>query len=584
MKITKIEPYTPKDGEDKISVFDIGVADTRLYAANGVIVSNSKRIALLDTNALLSHHAVETLRDVATTRSQKNDDYWLQFMSGHTPVAPKVPLVYEQFMARLKGAGIHPVREGYQTHLMALTEKDIDQMAGNRVINSGETVDFDDELTPRPGGLFDPKLTGGHGGRQWSRIKLNEPLPSPAMEEPIRRLLDLTQKQYEGVLSGQQEIAGIGTGPQAVGKALDRINLPREIAAARMQMNSARGAAKDKAIRRLGYLKSAQKLGIHPRDWMLKSVPVLPPIFRPVSVLGDSGVPLVSDINYLYKELIDANENLAQVKEAVGKDNIGDERLVVYNSFKAITGLGDPVHPKLKEKKVTGLLRSVWGHSPKTGTVQRKLISRTVDNVGRGVIVPNPDLDMDSIGIPEEQAFSVYSRFITRRLVRNGLPLREALRAVVDKTPVAKKALLEEMEARPVFANRAPVLHKFGIMAFRPRLSAGSAIELSPLVVKGFNADFDGDAMQFHVPTAKEAVEEAYDKLLPSRSVLSPADMKSPVNVPGQQYQAGLYYATRKTDNSKKTPRTFRNRQDALGAYERGDIRADTPVIILGED
>jgi DNA-directed RNA polymerase subunit beta' len=124
------------------------------------------------------------------------------------------------------------------------------------------------------------------------------------------------------------------------------------------------------------------------------------------------------------------------------------------------------------------------------------------------------------------------------------------------------------------------VLHKFGIMAFRPRLVKGDVLQVSPLIVKGFNADFDGDAMQFHVPTTEAAVKEAYDRMLPSRSLLSPADFKTPVHMPGQEYLLGLFQATRR-GQSKRRPRVFRNRQDALAAYERGQVRADEPVQIM---
>ena len=152
-----------------------------------------------------------------------------------------------------------------------------------------------------------------------------------------------------------------------------------------------------------------------------------------------------------------------------------------------------------------GVLRTIFGSSPKLGTVQRRLISSTVDNVGRAVITPNPDLDMDQVGLPEERAFDVYSKFVVRRLRRKGMPISKALQSIKDRAPIAKEALVEEMEQRPVIINRAPVLHKFGILAFHPQLVPGSTLQVSPLVVGGFGADFDGDAMQYHVPTSEDA-------------------------------------------------------------------------------
>lgn len=585
MKVKSVTPYVgPPTAGGLVDVYDFTVEHTHLYTlAAGVVVSNSKRLALLDVNALLSHGATETLRDAGAYRGQKNEDLWMQFISGHTPGKPRVPMVYEKFVNQLKAAGINVVRDGYQTRVMALTRKDVDTLSGDREIKSGDTVHFDKDMRPVKGGLFDEHLTGGHAGRKWAHIKLPEPMPNPVMEEPIRRILGLTGKQYEAVLRGEHEVAGFGTGPKAIAKALDNIDLDKEIEKARTEYHSGRASARDQAVRRWGFLKSAKKLGLHPREWVLDKVPVLPPAFRPVSMMGDSGIPLISDPNYLYKELLDAKKNYEDLKKHVGPDDLGHERLAVYHAFKAVTGLGDPVHPKLQEKGVKGVLKSIFGNSPKFGTVQRKLISSTVDSVGRAVITPNPDFDMDTVGIPEKQAFEVYRKAVVRRLRRKGMGIREALHHVKEKTDLARDILQEEMENRPVYINRAPVLHRFGIMAFRPKLVKGDVLQVSPLIVSGFNADFDGDAMQFHVPMEDGAVREAYDRLLPSRNLLSPADFKSPVHKPGQQYLAGLFHATRKHDHGKKKPRTrvFRNKQDAIAAYQRGEIRAHDNVDIL---
>lgn len=587
MKVVAKRAYSgPADERGLVDVYDVTVEPFHTYRVGGVFVSNSKRISLLDVNALLSHGATETLRDAGAIRGQRNEDYWLQFMQGYTPREPKVPMVYEKFVNQLKAAGINVVREGAQTQVMALTNKDVSALAGTRIIKTGDTVNFDKDMKPITGGLFDPQLTGGHGGKQWAAIELPEPMPNPVMEEPIRRILGLTGKQYEAVMTGEHEIGQFGSGPTAIAKALENINLTKEIAVARAQMKSGSASARDQAIRKLGYLKSAQKMNLHPKDWVLDKVPVLPPAFRPVSMMGNSGIPLVSDPNYLYKELMDANKNLVDMKKEVGEKNVGAERLAVYHAFKAVTGLGDPVHPKLQEKNVKGILKSIFGNSPKFGTVQRKLLSSTVDNVGRAVITPNPDYDMDTIGVPEQKAFDIYSKFIVRRLKRRGLPIREALRHVKDKSDLAKDMLLEEMESRPVYANRAPVLHKFGILAFKPKLVTGDTLQVSPLVLKGFNADFDGDAMQFHVPTSPEAIKEAYERMMPSKSLLSPADFKTPVHAPIEEdLLGGLYHATRerKSKDSKRKPRshTFRTKADVIKAWADGKIGVHDNIEIM---
>jgi DNA-directed RNA polymerase subunit beta' len=321
----------------------------------------------------------------------------------------------------------------------------------------------------------------------WASIKLHEPMVNPVMEDPARRILGLTEKQLHAVIAGRENLPGGGTRPQGIAQALKDINLPVAIGQARAEAARRRGAGRDDAIRRLHYLQDAQKMGLHPGDWVLNRMPVLPPAFRPVGELGDAKIPVVADPNLLYRDLIEANNNLKNMSGKV--TDLGDERLAVYHTMKAVTGLGEPLSKELKDKRVKGLLGRLLGSSPKMGSMQRRLLSQTVDLVGRGVVAPNPDLDMDSIEVPEDHAWGVYKNFIARRLRRRGMPLTEALRNVEDRTPSAREELLNEMNERPVLMSRAPVLHRFGIMAFWPRLTKNNTIGVSPLVIKGFNAE-----------------------------------------------------------------------------------------------
>lgn len=538
----------------------------------------SKRIGMLETNALLSHGATATLQDVSSVRGQKNNEYWMQFMSGFNPTAAKVPFVYEKFVNQLRSAGINVVKQGTQTHVMAMTDKDIDTLAGDRELTSAEGVDWDSGLKEIPGGLFDKSKTGGHGGNRWSFMRLHEPMPNPVMEEPIRRMLGLTQKRFDGILSGTEILAGHGTGPAAIQKALSSINIDAEIQKARTLIAAGRASERDSAVRKLGYLKSAKKLGLHPADYVLTKVPVLPPAFRPVSMMSNK-MPLINDANHLYKELFESNQNLQDIQKELGVEASGQERLATYQAFKAVVGLGDPISQKSRDKNIQGVLQSVFGSSPKYGTLQRKLISTTVDNVGRAVISPNPDLDMDSVGLPEEKAFKAYEKFVTRRLVRQGMSLRSAREQVTNKTQLARKILMEEMDHRPVYISRAPALHKFSILAMKPRLTKGNTLQVSPLIVKGFNADFDGDAMNYHVPSTEKARLEAYERLLPSRNLFSLSDFKSVAHAPANEYVGGLYHATGRS--SEKPVRIFRTTKDARKAYERGDISINDRVKIL---
>jgi DNA-directed RNA polymerase beta subunit len=543
--------------------------------SKGVGTSSAKRLALMSLNALLSHGATDVIRDGLLVRGQANPQYWLQFMSGHTPPNPEVPFVHQKFVNELKAAGVNVVREGTKFRVKALRHQDIDDLAADRIIRNAETVNWKDGLKPVKGGLFDESISGGHGGKRWSAIKLAEPMPSPIFEEPIRRILGLTEKKYRDVLAGKEQFRGM-TGPEAVTKSLAGLNLDREIERARQDIDAGKKTLRDAAIRRLGYLKSAKKDGIHPSDWVWHKVPVLPPVFRPVSVMSGNKRPMVADPNILYKELFDASQNLGSMKGQV--EDVGPERLAVYDAIKAVAGLDDPIHPKTVERGVKGILQNVLGSSPKFGSVQRKLLSAPVDLVGRAVIVPNPDLDIDSVGIPEEHAWSVYKPFIVRRLVRRGMQHSAAAQAVADKDPKARAALGEEMGARPVILDRAPVLHRYGVMAFWPRLIKGDTIHLSPLVTAGYGADFDGDQMNYQVPAGDDAVKEAVAKMLPSKNLLAASNFQVH-QIPTREFAAGLWMASKPPDKDKH-PITFASTKDAVAAYRRGEIDVDTPIEI----
>ena len=535
----------------------------------------SKRVSLMDINALLSHGAHEVIRDAAAVRGQKNEDYWAAFMSGKSLPIPRVPLTYRKFMAQLQASGINPVRNGSRTQLMALTDKDIDALSGNREIKRSDTVDWNKGLEPAGEGLFDIKLTGGHGGTNWSHVKLHEPMPNPVMEDPIRRVLGLTEEKFRNVLAGKMQFQG-ETGPTAIKNALKSINVDQEIMKARAIIGSGKKSYRDDAVKKLAYLKSSKDLKIHPSEWVVSKVPVLPPLFRPVSVMSNNGLPMVGDPNYLYKELIDTNNETKEASKMF--TNIGDHRLALYDAFKAVTGLGDPVNPKLVKKGVKGILKHVFGDNPKYGTLQRKLLGSQVDMVGRAAITPNPDLDMDEVGLPEDRAWSVYKPFIMRRLVRRGVDRFQAADMIEKKNSMAKDAMLAEMDARPVIITRAPILHRYGTMAFKPKLVKGSTLQVPPIIVKGFNADFDGDAMNYHVPGTDEAVKDAMDKMLPSKNLFAVKSFKVH-QLPMNEYQGGLYTATSAPSN--KPEKYYKTKADAIRAYRAGEIDANDKIVIM---
>lgn len=544
--------------------------------------NKAKRLALLDVNALLAHGAYEVLRDARMVRGQRNDVLWSQFLQGHIPEPRQEPLIYKKFIHQLQASGINvrPLDES-RLQLLALTDSDVKTLTGDRVLQSTETVKFSGRLEPIPGGLFDPSLTGGHRGQLWAAIELPEPMPNPVMEDPIRSLLGLTKQEFLDVLAGKHEIPGFGTGPQAMKRALEAIDPKTEYRKHLALYGEAAASRKPAILKKLGYLRAAARLGQQPGEWMWSRVPVIPPMFRPVARIADKGIPLVADANFLYRGLWEAVDVFQNLKQQLPDSELGEERKAIYQSMKAIAGLGDPVGKQLVDRNVSGFLRQILGDSPKFGTVQQKLLGTTVDNVGRAVIVPDPDYSVDQVGLPENAAFDLYGRYVVRRLRRKGLSVSEAVRHWREQTPHARAALEEEMAERPILASRAPVLHKFGILAFRPTLVKGSIMRVNPFVLKGLNADFDGDTMIFHVPMTPKAVEEALDRLLPSKNLISLRQLRGPAAAPVEEdLLAGLYSLTEESD-PKAQPKYFRTKWDVYRAWRAGQVNVNDPVVVL---
>jgi DNA-directed RNA polymerase beta subunit len=536
--------------------------------------SGAKRFSGLDVGAALSHGATAVLKDVFAIRGTRNEDYWKALRSGQPLPKPGVPFIYDKFLNTLRAGGIDVRENGSKTSILPMTDDAVKAM-GAKEINSSEMLDYD--FNPRPGGLFDPGITGGPDGNKWTYVKLDEPVPNPVMEEPIRRILGITGKQMRDILAGKEKINGM-TGGAAIRAALGNMEPKERLADLKRTIKTTRGNSRDAAVKAAGYIDAAMKQGINPEQWMVTHVPVIPPKFRPISRMGDMG--LVADLNELYKDLIEAKKGLGDLKGAVADTDLADDRLNVYDAVKAVYGLGDPITPEGRSKRLKGAIWQVTGDTPKFGMYQSKVVAKTVDAVSRGVIGPDPDLDMDHIGIPENAAWDQYKDFVERRLTRKGYPLIKAAEMVKDRTPVAKEMLLEEMRDRPVIVDRAPTWHRFNLMGFYPVLTKGDTIKVSPLVTKGFNADFDGDTMSMHVPVSDEAKEEVKEKMLPSRNLFSGTDLRSPQHTPRMELTMGIYLLTRPP--SKKPVTRFRDAAEAKAAYRRGEIGANDPVEIQG--
>lgn len=457
-------------------------------AHGGFAGGGAKRFGGLDINAALSHGARDVIKDVITIRGGKNEDFWKALKLGRPLPEPETPFVYNKFLALLKAGGINIREKGDTLSLLPMTDDDITQLSKGPIV-SADMVDR--KFNPVPGGLFDVGRTGGFSGKHWNHTVLPDYVPNPVMEEPIRRLLGLRQQDLENIISGTQTING-KTGGSALKEALTSLDIDNEMEKHKGLVQRTRGSNRDNSIKILGYLQSLKQQGIHPSKLMINKMPIIPPIFRPMAQMGD--VTLQADLNELYRDVIETGRNIKDLTKELGPEGAAEERLNLYNGVKAAFGLGSPITPEGRARNIKGAIRQVIGDRPKTGLMQSQVISKPVDMVGRGVVTPDKNLDMDTIGIPEESAWTIYAPFIMRKLVRRGYPPEKVLELVKNRDNTAKLAMLEEMNSRPVIVDRAPTWHKFNLMAFNPVLSGDKSLRVSPLVNTGFNLDHNGDS------------------------------------------------------------------------------------------
>ena len=562
--------------EEKLGERSFGTYTSEETPAKGE-GGGAKRVGLLEMLGILGHGAYHVARDARVIRGQKNEDYWLRLQLGYdVPKLISKPFVYDKFLNQLIAAGMYPVEKGSQIKLIPLTNSEIHSLVEDRYISSPETVRvIGDEMKPIEKGLFDITRTGGLAGRKWAGIKLAVPMPNPVLEDALRNLFGLTKEQYYAILSGEKEIPGFGKGPQALRDYCSKVNLKEMLEKEEKRAEGLTGEELDKSIRRIRFLKALISNNIKLDDLFWDVVPVIPPIFRPVGFGVGTDVPVISDLNYLYKNLLELNETLSQLRRE-GIDQPQDY-LRFYRAIRAVAGLDEPVHPKLRAQNIVGALKLVIGDSPKEGVVQRKLLGGTVDLVGRATIIPNPNLGLDEVAIPEKMAWEIYRPYIVRRLVKKGYERTDAVKKVINQDEDARKALIEEMQVRPVIISRAPVLWKFGVMAAWPRLTKNNTIEIHPFTVSGFGADFDGDTMQVHVPADPDAVKEAIEKMMPSKAVIGLTRFTAQ-HTPTMEYLAGLYFLS--TLRGEGKPIRFPNVKALIQALKENKIKPWQNVIV----
>lgn len=366
------------------------------------------------------------------------------------------------------------------------------------------------------------------------------------------------------------------TGPEAISAYLARLDLDGIEGAARDDIRSGRVTKRGRAVKMLNIVSGLRRNNLTPADMMISKVPVIPPNFRPFNLIGTTFLP--GDANELYKDLIDMNQAYAKTNKLLGPEGSRDEFKALMQAVRAVHGYADSPNPKTAARGVNGFLKKVTGaHGPKTSYIHRRMLSKNQDHVGRGVIVPDPDLSMDEIGIPANQAWTTYADYIQRNLVRAGMAPAMALRQVKDRTPFALKALEMEMSRRPVVYSRSPAWYRFNVIAARPRLVEGDALRISPFVTTGLGADFDGDTANFHVPATDAGIRDAYDKLMPSKMLWSIRESNEVIPVVKHEQVLQMFHSSVKPSTQAHR---FADENEALAAIKDGRVQLEDEIEI----
>lgn len=460
----------------------------------------AKSLDLLTMYSMLSHGARANLREMSAIKGNQNDEFWKALKSGQQLPPPKSPFVYDKFIGYLKGAGIDVKKDGTKLTLAPLTDKQVEEMSG---IEIKKPLFFRaKDMEPIKGGFFDPIRLGGYKGNKWGHIALAEPVINPVFEDAAQKLLGIGPK-FKDIMAGKLHVDKDGklntegrgvTSGQAIEQLLKKIDVNMQSKLLMEKVKKAKGNDLDRINKQLRYLEALKTTGLRPEEaYIRKSMPVVPAMYRPVFPLPNGSIQ-TSDVNMLYQNVGILNMMMQKpVMNLLPEDEKAAIRNDLYEHVKGVSGLTDiSIKGKGREGFITQIKGGLDGQ-PKSGFFISKMLSKKQDFVGRGTIIPEPDLGIDEMAMPEEMAWKMFEPFIIRELKNHGKTPLAAKDEIKQKTPLAKKALEIVMKDRHVLLNRAPSLHKFSIMAFKPTITQGRAIKIPPLVLRGFAGDFDGD-------------------------------------------------------------------------------------------
>lgn len=563
------------------------------YAPTGGPPSPGMSMGELGLYALLAHGARENIHEMYAYKGNKitgslgNDPFWDALRDGSPIPPPKTPFVYEKFLAYMNGMRVNVRKEGNTLQLLPFTEQQIQDLAPAVLKEPGLDIRGKD-AKPEPEGIFDERKTGGMEGTRWSRFTLSEPVPNPLFEDAVKMLLGVNEAKFSALVAGDVAVNGKRGGP-AIEEMLKKIDVKKERARVETRIAGARGEARNKLHRQLRILKALDDNKLDPTVYMMRSVPVIPPVFRPLTIKEDR-TRSNADLNYLYKDLAEVSESLSALRASGTPEGLSafrENRAAIYDGVAALMGMGSGGSLTRDYAGIADLIAGKQAKkgkgqkegSPKLGYFQNQIVKRKQNFTGRSTIVPEPRMGLDELGLPEDIAWEIYTPFIQRELVGVGYKPADAQDQMKARSAVAEKALVRAMGQRPILLKRDPVLHKFNVMAFKPRLVKGKAIEIHPLVTSGYNADFDGDAMSVYLPVTPGATKEAAS-MYPSNNLFNPTTGHIQYT-PGHESLLGLFLMSRP---GQRKNLSFASEESALSAMRSGKIKTTDVVRVAGKE
>jgi len=399
-------------------------------------------------------------------------------------------------------------------------------------------------------------------------------------DTPLDKKQLLSEKEYRNYREKYGNSFTAMMGAEAIKRLLAEIDLNKEVEKLKEELKTAQGQRRNRAIKRLEVLEAFRNSGNRPEWMVLDVLPVIPPELRPMVQL-DGGRFATSDLNDLYRRVINRNNRLKRLLELGAPDIIvQNEKRMLQEAVDALIDNGRRGRPVTGpgNRPLKSLSHMLKG---KQGRFRQNLLGKRVDYSGRSVIVVGPNLKMYQCGLPKEMALELFKPFVMKELVAKGLAhnIKSAKRKVERVQPEVWDVLEDVIREHPVLLNRAPTLHRLGIQAFEPVLVEGRAIRLHPLVCTAYNADFDGDQMAVHVPLSAEAQAEARVLMMAAQNILNPKDGK-PVVTPSQDMVLGSYYLTLEREGDRNEGTVYRDPHDAIAAYEQGYITLHTRIAL----